>query len=236
MLGFFVVSTGFTQEPLQSSTIELSMMDECIDDMFNNCIKEMEEQVQKIYFPRELKNENFKMAWDLSEDCAKQRLQRMQRKYSGLTINHTRAICVYTEEEPNMYVPLNAALRRGAAKYNTTDFQYHALYFWLTTALQILKSSNTAYRKTWDVYNGQVNQTIRFGYFASSSLKPDLSGFGNTTCFHIKTQLGAYIEDHSAVKGEDEVLIPSYEKFKIIKIVPDSYGELNCTKSLCWRV
>ncbi|KAJ0055707.1 hypothetical protein NL108_009955 [Boleophthalmus pectinirostris] len=228
-----MMSIGSAQEPSPSPrTFNLSMMNQCIDDMFDNCKEKMEEQVQKVYFPREIKNEEFKAAWEKSETCSIRKLQNLQRMYSQLTINHTRALCVYTEEEPNIYRPLNAALRNGAANYSTSNFQYHALYFWITTALQILKPDQSivqTYRKTGDVYNGQVNQTIRFGHFASSSLNSSLDDFGSETCFHIKTRLGANIDKYSEF-AEEEVLIPPYEKFKITKIVPNSYEKLECTK------
>lgn len=122
--------------------------------------------------------------------------------YQELTSNHTRAFCIYTNDEPNLYVPLNAALRTGAGIYSTPSFKYHALYFCLVSAIQILKNScETTYRRTKDIYNGEINQNMRFGYFASSSQKPDLVQFGNDTCLHITTCYGAYIEVLNNCRG-----------------------------------
>lgn len=227
-----MLSVGSAQEHQQSGTIELSMMDKCIDDSFTNCNVKMDQQVKTVYFPREIKNPLFREAWDVSEECALEQLKKLQNMYQALTSNHTRALCIYTNDEPILYVPLNAALRTGAGIYSTPSFKYHALYFWLVSAIQILKNScETTYRRTNDIYTGKINQNMRFGYFASSSRKPNLLQFGNETCFHIRTCHGAYIEKYSIIAGEDEVLIPPYEVFKVTKIVKNSYGSLqNCKK------
>uniref|UniRef100_A0A8C6WEQ0 NAD(P)(+)--arginine ADP-ribosyltransferase n=1 Tax=Neogobius melanostomus TaxID=47308 RepID=A0A8C6WEQ0_9GOBI len=226
----FLIPTGIP--PLRSGTFELSNMNQSIDDMFSNCSMEMEKQVQNLYFPREIQNDLFREAWN-KNSCAQQKLDMLQSRYKALTINHTKALCVYTGETPNLYEPLNGALRTGAANYSTPYFQYHALYFWLTSAIQILKNScETVYRRTPNVYNGQKGQIMRFGYFASTSRKPDLFDFGSETCFHIETCYGAYIDKYSVIEGEEEVLVPSYEVFQVIDMVSNSHGDLRDCKKI----
>ncbi|KAJ0055714.1 hypothetical protein NL108_009970 [Boleophthalmus pectinirostris] len=235
MLNFVLcltLSIAYAKEPPQLGTIELSMMNQSIDDMFSNCIDKMATQVQEVYFPREIQISPFRDAWKKATSCALKKLETLQTKSKELTINHTKALCIYTLESPKVYEQLNTALRTGAPNYNTTAFQYHALYFWITSALQIMNSCQTTYRRTKNVYNGIVNTTMRFGNLASSSLRPNMNDiiFGSVTCFHIKTCLGAYIGNFSTYPSEEEVLIPPYETFKIIKIVATSYGALKCNK------
>ncbi|XP_033843719.2 ecto-ADP-ribosyltransferase 5-like [Periophthalmus magnuspinnatus] len=222
----------------QGATYELSLMEDSIDDMFSGCTMKTADKIIGVYHPREIQEKPFGDAWNTADSCAKNMLEKMQSKYKELTINHTRAICAYTKAEPVLDKPLNAALQQASSSYTTPTFQFHTVYFWLTSAIQILKKScETTYRRSHDIFNGKLNQVIRFGHFASSSRDPNLKLFGTKTCFHIKTCLGAFIGEYSDFKGEREVLIPSYEKFKIVDILsgtdqnPVSYGDMkDCSK------
>lgn len=216
------------QEPQH---IELSMMDGCIDDMFESCVEKMSEKVQEVYFPREIQNSPFQNAWNLAESCAKSNLDKLPNEDKALTKDHLQAICIYTNATTKMFARLNEQVRNGASSYDTPDFQYHALYYWLATAIDTLgKSCEVTYKRTGNVYSGQVGSKMRFGYFASSSRSPFVVEYGNETCFHIKTCSGGYIGNYSVVPSEEEVLIPSYEEFQIKDIVADSYGGFKCKK------
>lgn len=211
--------------------IELSMMDGCVDDMFASCSEKMSTKVQELYFPREIQNSPFRNAWNQAEPCAKRNLDKLPNEDRALTKEHLQAICVYTNATTKMFARLNEQVRNGAAVYESPDFEYHALYYWLATAIDILgKSCETTYKRTHNVYSGKVGATMRFGYFASSSRSPFVEEYGSETCFYIKTCSGAYIGDYSVVPSEEEVLIPSYEVFKIMDIVENSYGEFKCKK------
>ena len=69
---------------------------------------------------------------------------------------------------------------------------------------------------------------MRFGGFASSSRRTNLKGFGNTSCFEIKTCYGAYIKKYSVLKHKEEVLIPPYETFKIMEKIEGRDNILTC--------
>lgn len=210
---------------------ELSMMDRCIDDMFTGCLDKMSKKVQEVYFPREIQSPPFQNAWNLAESCAIRNLDNLPNEDKALTKDHLQAICVYTNATTKMFALLNEQVRDGAAMYDNADFQYHALYYWLATAIDILgKSCDITYKRTPNVYSGKVGTTMRFGYFASSSRSPFLLEYGSETCFCIKTCSGGFIGKYSVVPREEEVLIPSYEKFRITDIVADSYGEFKCKK------
>uniref|UniRef100_A0A3B4BE64 NAD(P)(+)--arginine ADP-ribosyltransferase n=1 Tax=Periophthalmus magnuspinnatus TaxID=409849 RepID=A0A3B4BE64_9GOBI len=168
---------------------------------------------------QEIQSDPFRLAWNEADSCTSNMLEMTESKYKKLTVNHTRALCAYSKKTPSLYKPLNVALRQSSALYSTPAFPFHTIYFWLTSAIQILKTScETTYRRTDLTFNGKLHQVIRFGQFASSSRNPNLD-FGRQTCFQIRTCLGAFISEYSNFKHEQEVLIPPYEKFKIIKIL-----------------
>ncbi|XP_055012366.1 ecto-ADP-ribosyltransferase 4-like [Boleophthalmus pectinirostris] len=223
-----LVMTSF---PAESVTIPLSMMDNSIDDMYNGCSDAMGEKVKNEYFPREMKkNELFKKAWENKEKTATKKYEKSDKT---LTKEQIQALLVYTGQAPKVYEPLNAAVQDSADKYATNEFTYHALHYWLTTALQKLKSNTCriTYHRSKDAFTGELNHEIRFGYFASSSTSPSKIHFGIKTCFQIETCLGASIKDYSLYAGEDEVLILPYEKFKITEIAKDTYQKLKkCEK------
>uniref|UniRef100_A0A8C6SCB4 NAD(P)(+)--arginine ADP-ribosyltransferase n=1 Tax=Neogobius melanostomus TaxID=47308 RepID=A0A8C6SCB4_9GOBI len=211
--------------------IELGMMAQCIDDKFAGCFEPMSEKVQEVYFPREIQNSPFRNAWNQAEPCANRNLDMLPDEDRALTKDHLQAVCVYTNATTKMFAQLNEQVRNGAVMYDTPAFQYHALYYWLATAIDILgKSCEITYKRTPNVYGGKVGTTMRFGYFASSSRSPFVVEYGSETCFHIKTCSGGYIGDYSVVPSEEEVLIPSYEEFRITDVVADSYGEFKCKK------
>lgn len=214
-----------------AASVELSMMDQSVDDMYSDCIDKMAEKVKGSYFLNEMKkNELFKKAWDTAAPDAKKKFD--QHKEMKLTIDHIQAISVYTNNALNIYEPFNNAVRNSRNNYNTEYFQYHALHFWLTSAIQILAEGKCyfTYRRSKAIFMGMEKQVFRFGSFTSASMKNDLVKYGEETCFYIKTCYGAYVKDYSVFQEEEEVLIPPYEVFKIISIV-DKYKNLkNCKK------
>lgn len=215
--------------PMATAQIELGMMNQCIDDMFANCFYKMSQKVQDVYFPREIQNPPFQIAWNQAEPCAERNLDKVPTEV--LTKDHLQAICVYTNASTQMFARLNEQVRTGEEIYDTPAFQYHALYYWLATAIDILGTyCEITYKRSHGVYTGEVGTKMRFGYFASSSRSPFVVEYGNETCFHIKTCSGAYIGNYSVVPTEEEVLIPSFEEFQIVDIVMDSYGEFKCKK------
>lgn len=193
------------------------MVKEAVDDMFDGCVDEMEKKIES-YFEKEIKDKTFKITWSSAATCANRSIDEDQED-KDLTNNHRRAICAYTSYFSKI---INPAVRQGKNVYGST-FKYHAFYYWLTRAIQILKEKqttcHTVYRRTNDQYDGDVNQIMRFGYFASSSFRTNKTSFGSRTCFKITTCLGAYLKSYPTFKDrEQEVLIPPYETFKITEI------------------
>uniref|UniRef100_A0A8C6UGP2 NAD(P)(+)--arginine ADP-ribosyltransferase n=1 Tax=Neogobius melanostomus TaxID=47308 RepID=A0A8C6UGP2_9GOBI len=209
------------QNGSRKTPVSLSMMDQSIDDMYFGCNEAMEKKVMEEYFPKEMKNNAFKDGWNVAKSFAKTKYENRENR--ALTQDQVQAIYVYTQQPPNVYDPFNAAVRGDAAIYSKA-FPYHALHFWLTSAIQILnpnKQCHITYRRTKTVFTGKENTEMRFGCFASSSKLNDLTSFGTVTCFHIET-----------CYGEEEVLIPPYEKFKIKEIAKESYRDLKECKTI----
>ncbi|XP_031467966.1 NAD(P)(+)--arginine ADP-ribosyltransferase 1-like, partial [Phasianus colchicus] len=68
-------------------------------------------------------------------------------------------------------------------------------------------------------FTAKEGQTVRFGQFTSASLKKDAAeDFGKDTFFVINTCYGVPINPLSYFPDEQEVLIPPFEVFEVIKI------------------
>ncbi|XP_060920086.1 ecto-ADP-ribosyltransferase 4-like [Labrus mixtus] len=213
----------------EKKTIPLSMVEDSVDDMYFGCQEKMMEKVKTYYFNKEIRNRKFESAWNEAAECAEKKPKEADK---ALTKDHMHAICVYTDN--TIYDIFNTAVRTEASDYSSS-FQFHSLHFLLTSAIQILNSNSkchTTYRRTESLFSGDVGQIIRFGSFASSSYYNNLTDFGSETCFKIKTCAGAYLGDYSAIDGEEEVLIPPYEIFKVTEKVlgKGNFGELNDCK------
>uniref|UniRef100_A0A3B5MJU9 NAD(P)(+)--arginine ADP-ribosyltransferase n=1 Tax=Xiphophorus couchianus TaxID=32473 RepID=A0A3B5MJU9_9TELE len=189
------------------------------DDMYSTCATKMEAKVKGTYFKKEMKN--FKNMWITAEKCAEKKIKEREKGDEALTKDHLKAICAYTAGGPeNFYRTFNEAVRTNRTQYGS-NFSFHSLHFWLTRAIQILKTSDgkchTTFRRTNSKFTGVVSKVIRFGTFTSTSSLSTLTSFGKTTCFKIRTCHGAYLKKYPKLGDrEQEVLIPPYETFKII--------------------
>lgn len=166
-----------------------------------------------------MKDELFKKAWEAAKKCANKKMK--ERGDEALTKNHIQAICVYTAGGPeNFYMTFNEAVRTNRSQYSSS-FPFHSFHFWLTRAIQILNNKNncyTTFRRTKSKFTGDVGKVIRFGTFTSTSKLENLTTFGHTTCFKIRNCHGAYLKQYPKLGDkEQEVLIPPYEKFAIIR-------------------
>lgn len=180
--------------------------------MLWGCNKDTITKVQSKFSVSE--KEEFTRAWSEAKFCAVKKLIANWKK--GLTLEHLRSICVYTG--PHMYQQFNAAVRSHRDTYGS-QFKFHYLYVLLTSAIQTIKLRQpcyTSYRRSNHNFSGTLGQNMRFGSFASTSLRTDLTHFGDKTCFVIRTCFGANVSEFSVYPEEEEVLIPPYEQFEIM--------------------
>ncbi|KAF7643313.1 hypothetical protein LDENG_00241710 [Lucifuga dentata] len=204
----------------------MDMVEGAVDDMYHGCTAKMKQIVEKKYKEEEIKQ--YEAAWKRAENCADRNVRNR---------HHMQTICIFTSNYDDFYQKFNEAVQTSRVQYSTS-FPNHSLHFLLTSAIQILKDNqpcHMTYRRTKDVFTGDVNQIIRFGYFASSSLDTDLTHFGDESCFHITTCSGAFLKSYLQFEYEREVFIPPYEMFKITKILKgeeDKSGLSDC-KVIC---
>ncbi|XP_027013169.1 erythroblast NAD(P)(+)--arginine ADP-ribosyltransferase-like [Tachysurus fulvidraco] len=191
------------------------MAPDSVDDQFIGCAEETYKRIIDEVLGKKLnKNKHFNDTWN---------------KYSDSTDNFTRIIKVYTSSmKEELYSKFNDSVRLGkniTPKNSNTEF-----HFLLTRAVQIhkLQSCVNVFRRTAVSFERpQINATMRFGRFASTSFSNDLEEFGNKSCFEINTCFGANISTISVLPDEEEVLVPPYEMFTITNIT-DKQNHMNC--------
>lgn len=186
------------------------MMPDSVDDMFLGCLNKTIDRVVKNYAGKELKT--FAKAW---KQAANKANQNRDKAPAHLTKEQLQAVYVYTG--PLVYQQFNTAVRTQRSEYGR-NFQFHYLYVLLTSAVQTLKLRQpcyTTYRRCNVLFSGEVGRRMRFGSFASTSLKTGVTKFGRKTCFEISTCYGAYVGQYSGMLDEEEVLVPPYEVFQV---------------------
>uniref|UniRef100_A0A8B9BK66 NAD(P)(+)--arginine ADP-ribosyltransferase n=1 Tax=Anser brachyrhynchus TaxID=132585 RepID=A0A8B9BK66_9AVES len=143
------------------------------------------------------------------------------------------AVLAYTAEG-DLYKQFNAAVREGGCcrEHDLQSFPFKTLHFLLTEALRNLREAQDV-QDCHNVYRGvkgirftaQLHQTVRFGQFASTSLKKEVAeNFGQDTFFFVYTCYGVPIKKFSFFPDQDEVLIPPFEVFKVTSVTRDTNG------------
>ncbi|XP_058866295.1 NAD(P)(+)--arginine ADP-ribosyltransferase 2-like [Acipenser ruthenus] len=198
--------------PKQNSPIPMDFSKHSLDDQYKGCRNAMLQKVQKVYLPRELKqNPKFNSAWSNAKSAMK------SKSLGYLTLEQATAIYAYTM--PGVYSDFNTAVRNGGGK-NYKGFPFKALHFYITDALKKLK---TKFKNCYHVYRGVSKptsvgkgKTVRFGQFTSTSRSLQKAmHFGSGTIFHMRTCQGASIQSYSMFPAEDEVLVPPFERFRV---------------------
>ncbi|XP_026771417.2 GPI-linked NAD(P)(+)--arginine ADP-ribosyltransferase 1-like [Pangasianodon hypophthalmus] len=200
---------------ISDSVIRLDMAENSVDDQFIGCRDTMYKRITEEILPEELKsNKNFKNIWE---------------KYSTFTDNFKRIIKVYTDPSSDLYKQFNEAVSSGRGNY-VSKFTYKAFHFLLTRAIQKhqVKNCTRVFRRANVSFDTNVyGHKMRFGRFASTSLRNDMSHtFGGISCFKVTTCFGANIAKISVLPDEEEVLIPPFETFKITNI---GKKQMNCS-------
>ncbi|KAK6456605.1 erythroblast NAD(P)(+)--arginine ADP-ribosyltransferase-like [Huso huso] len=195
------------------SAILMDLAEESLDDQYIGCRNEMLKTVQETHLPSELnRNAEFQSAWKRAENEMGQRIQ------SKLSAEQATAIYVYTINA--VYKKFNRAVRTGGMNY--TEFPFKAWHFHLTDALKTLKSMKP---KCYDVFRGVKNATqvigniVRFGQFTSTSVNKTVAErFGKGTLFCLNLPRVSIKKVFSVLSNEKEVLIPPFERFKVMEV------------------
>ncbi|XP_060750534.1 ecto-ADP-ribosyltransferase 5-like [Tachysurus vachellii] len=210
-----IINTGAVlSNRKKNPAYKLDMAKDSVDDQFIGCAEETNKLIIDKVLGEELnKNKKFQQSWN---------------KYSNVKDNFIRIIMVYTDPLGKLYSKLNDAVSSGKNDY-PQNFNYVAFHFLLTRAIQIYKVQscvNVFRRTTVDFERPKINDEMRFGRFASTSVKDDMHKiFGTKSCFKINTCYGSNIAKISKITNEEEVLVPPFEKFTITNITEN---QMNC--------
>lgn len=218
--------------------LPLDMAENSVDDMYDKCVQEMKKKVVAEYLQNEKnKDKTFKKVWESQEKYVLKTFKNGRTK--SLETEQLVAIYYYTSGEGNAYLDFNKAVRTQRPEYKNA-FGYHALHFFLTTAIQAERAFEekiknkkicyTGYRRVNSYFSQDVkDKMFRFGSFTSASLgNYGKKLFGEKSCFQIFTCMGVDVSIYSKFENEAEVLIPPYEVFKIVEIKKRLKSELPC--------
>lgn len=144
----------------------------------------------------------------------------------GLTENEVYAVICYTLEKPPVYRFFNGDTRKG---YGGDGMDFPILTYLLQEACRKILSSTPKTERTKIVYRGvsipfaaKVGQKVRFGSYTSSTASKDVAESfrqdNEGTQFVIESKIGASIKSFSAFPEEEEVLLPPYEVYRVIKV------------------
>lgn len=194
------------------------MATDSIDDMYDGCKSESVSMIELFGVFEWHVNKPFSTAWSLVERAARKPVHKHLRD------DHSIAVQLFTRSGL-IRQNFSRALKTGKHKYSTNRFMFHYFYFYLTDTIQVLNSNRTlcrtTYHRTWEHFDRDViNTFVRFGAFTwAASSKQSFKFDGNVSCFEIYTCFGADITYYSGRHQRGQVLIPTYEIFKVTNVL-----------------
>ncbi|XP_043969764.1 ecto-ADP-ribosyltransferase 4-like isoform X1 [Gambusia affinis] len=207
------------QRPAENAAVlPLDMAPDSIDDMYDGCRSKSLSLINLYGVFEWHVNKNFSYAWAVDERNAKKPVHK------HLQDDHATSLYIFTKLA-NIRQDFNTAVKTGKHEYSTDRFRFHFLYFYLTDAIQALHPNHSAcqtvFLRTWKRFEQDiVNTNVRFGGFTwAISSKQSFEVNGNVSCFEIQTCFGADITHYSSVNQMGQVLIPTYEVFRVTDVV-----------------
>lgn len=192
------------------------------DDQYKGCAEAMEAELEELNRTEFATNRVYADAWERAAVLWRERKHDVTVP-QDLRPEHAMAVMAYTVQG-NFHRDFNAAVREAGSTrdFYVNRFSFKTFHFLLTRALHVLRDASTprcqkVYRGVRGVrFTGERLRPVRFGHFASSSLKNESAlRFGNDTFFTIETCHGVSIKNFSFFPDENEILIPPFEKFKV---------------------
>uniref|UniRef100_A0A3Q0T1A1 NAD(P)(+)--arginine ADP-ribosyltransferase n=1 Tax=Amphilophus citrinellus TaxID=61819 RepID=A0A3Q0T1A1_AMPCI len=158
-------------------------------------------------------HKNFSQAWKNAE----QHHRKLKHKY--LEKDHSSALYMYTK---SLLQPVNQNFKsaNGTGKLKEM-LESHSLFSFLSEAIQILKHSqvtclSTIFQSESLLHLNISNKQVRFSTFILGSDEWNFTR--NISCFEVHSCFGADITYYSALKQNNQVLIPPYEIFKVTDV------------------
>ncbi|NXP96289.1 NRT2 ribosyltransferase, partial [Passerina amoena] len=202
--------------------VTLDMAHDSFDDQYKGCGPAMTEVLPSLNRSDLEQNPLFAQAWTK----ARAKWHSWGSRVSPLS-SPAQAIALMTYTMNDLYREFNAAVRTAgnSSQEYRNNFHFKTLHFLLTQALVTLRVTQGP--QCHDVYRGvrgvrfkaEPGDIVRFGQFASASQSQTASQqFGMDTVFQVHTCHGAGIQEFSNYPDENEVLIPPFETFEVIKV------------------
>ncbi|XP_070605495.1 erythroblast NAD(P)(+)--arginine ADP-ribosyltransferase-like [Erythrolamprus reginae] len=220
-IGAFPLKARRDLFPIQE--VLLSMASTSFDDQYKGCAELMEAEVAELNRTEFATNRVYADAWAAASSLWRERKASFPESH-GLKPEQAIALMAYTAQG-RFHRDFNTAVREAGRTRESYlgHFHFKAFHFLLTRALHLL--GLTAQPRCQKVYRGVRNirftsehaKPVRFGQFTSSSRSNESAlRFGTDSFFTIETCYGVNIKNYSFFPGEEEVLIPPFEKFKVV--------------------
>ncbi|XP_026577421.1 GPI-linked NAD(P)(+)--arginine ADP-ribosyltransferase 1 [Pseudonaja textilis] len=219
----FASSFKVRRDLFPTKEVHLNMALTSFDDQYKGCVELMEAEVEELNRTEFATNRVYADAWSEAASMWKEKAASLPEP-SGLKPEHAVALMAYTVQG-RFHRDFNAAVREAGRTRDDYLHRFHfkAFHFLLTRALHLL--GITAEPRCHKVYRGVKSvrftseraKLVRFGQFTSSSRSNESAlRFGTDSFFTIETCYGVNIKNYSFFPGEEEVLIPPFEKFKVV--------------------
>uniref|UniRef100_A0A4X1SYL8 NAD(P)(+)--arginine ADP-ribosyltransferase n=3 Tax=Sus scrofa TaxID=9823 RepID=A0A4X1SYL8_PIG len=222
----------------------LDMADNAFDDEYLKCTDRMEIK----YVPQLLKEE--KASLQLLEDVWENAKAKWETRKTRLFLpaafkdNHGIALMAYiseAQEQTSFYHLFNEAVKMAgqSRKDYVYGFQFKAFHFYLTKALQLLRSCEKSYKNV--VYSISQNTSFTFGglnqarlghFTLAYSAKPQAATHQHIL-LTIRTCFGVAIETFSDKESETIILIPLNEVFHVSQDGTSNNLILQSTNKTC---
>ena len=216
-----VLATSSKRDLGPVKEVAMDMANNTFDDQYQGCSRMMEDELEELN-RTEFANEVYAEGWRNAAMEWRNRWGRADRP-PALRRDQATAMLAYTMEG-KLYHRFNNATRGDgiSRQHYLRSFPFKTLHFLLSRALHTLWESQP--QRCHNVYRGvkgtrftaQQGTMVRFGQFTSSSLRKKVAeSFGQDTFFSVETCYGVPIKEFSTFPGEDEVLIPPFEQFRV---------------------
>ncbi|XP_068534660.1 erythroblast NAD(P)(+)--arginine ADP-ribosyltransferase-like isoform X5 [Anas acuta] len=228
---FGTAATGSRRDVRAITEEVMDMAWDSFDDQYQGCSHMMEEKLKTVN-RTEFQNKTYADTW-------RRAAERWQKQWGNsnpqvLPQEQAVAVLAYTHRA-DLYKQFNTLVREGgrSREHYLESFPFKTLHFLLTEAVHTLQKTqspkcNSVYRGIKDIrFTAQLQQTVRFGQFTSTSRQKMVAeSFGQDTFFFVYTCYGVPIKHFSFFPTEDEVLIPPYEVFRVTKFNRDRRGNV----------